>query len=187
MAVRVQSNSCGSIFLNFISLWMPLEHRWIHYSTRSPHYPPETIAKRLIRTEAERSFVFWLVEANFAAAGQLDGCFDSPPLFADLGALDVLTCESLDFRAQVFAHQIENGAKQSPAAMSLSRLAIGGMKRSLGRGQRKNQPASSDVHGGEFQDVTEERAIRFWVFAVHKNVRAVNHERSSSEDKIPQP
>ena len=30
MAVREQLSSCGWIFLNFMSVWMPVERHWIH-------------------------------------------------------------------------------------------------------------------------------------------------------------
>src|SRR5262249_34562084 len=60
------------------------------------------------RAQAEGGFVFWLVQADFAAAGQADGRLDSPPLLANLCAFDVLVLQPLDFCAQIVAHQVKH-------------------------------------------------------------------------------
>src|SRR5450755_1641240 len=88
-----------------------------------------------------------LIQAEFAAARQLNGGPDSPALLRYRGALHVLRFEGFDHGLQIVAHQVECG---------LERVAIGGMQSGFRRWQRKYQPATAGIHRTKLQNIAKE-------------------------------
>jgi len=58
-----------------------------------------------------------LIEANLAAARQLEGRFDSPRLFVDLSAPYVFRPQHFDLHTHIVTHEIENRAEQLTSLM----------------------------------------------------------------------
>jgi hypothetical protein len=54
-------------------------------------------------------------------------------------------------------------------------ILIGGMERSFGGRQRKNEPSAAGIDGGESQYIAKKGAIGFRIFAVENDVSARNH------------
>src|SRR5260370_7684773 len=68
-------------------------------------------------SEPEGRGVLRLVESEFATARQLDGGTDSPALFLNFRAADVLGFEQLDLRGEIVAHKVENRSQLPLAAV----------------------------------------------------------------------
>jgi hypothetical protein len=128
------------------------------------------------RPKIQSRGVLWLVESDLATAGQLDGGFDSPTRFVDLGAPYVLRLQEFDLLVQVITHEIEDGSQQVMTSVKLlAILALGGMD-SYFRGRKfEDQPAVTGVHPREVQDVAKEGAIGFGTFAGDQDVSADKH------------
>ena len=62
----------------------------------------------------------------------------------------------------------------------LSGGAFSGVNSEFGGRKRKNQPAFPCIHPRKAEDVAEEDAIGFPIFAIEKNVSTANHGRQSS-------
>ena len=90
-----------------------------------------------------------LVQTNFATARQHHARPRSPLLFRDFAEAHTLLPERCHQRAQVVAHEVH----------LVLVVLLCGMKRRLGRGQGKDQPAVSRVDGAKSQDVAEECAV----------------------------
>jgi hypothetical protein len=54
----------------------------------------------------------WLVEANLAATGQLDGGLNAPYSLFNFCALHFLSWQRIHERRQVIAHAVQNGSKE---------------------------------------------------------------------------
>jgi len=135
-----------------------------------------------VRTKTERRGMGRLVEPDLAAAGQLDGCPDPPRRFFNFGAADSFIAQGLDSGLQVVAHQIQHRAQQGVPGVYLQEVSR--VDREFRGRQRKDQPASTHIHGAELQHIAEEGAVGFGIFAVEKNVGAVNH-RTKDDYAVP--
>jgi len=138
--------------------------------------PANVVSVRAKGLQIECRRMFWLVESDLAAAGQLEGGSDAPAFLMNLRALDLLGFQEFDLRAHVVAHEIEHGPQQAMSVV-LERpvVLVGGMKSGLGGRQFEDQPTVAGVDGREVQDVAKEAAIGFRVLAVEQEVRADDH------------
>lgn len=131
----------------------------------------------------ERRWMSRLVQPDFATAGQRDRCFHSPIGLFGRRAPHVFLGERPHGRGQIVAHQVEHGSQQLALGMLLDEVSVTRMDAHLGRGKRKDQPATSDVDCFQFEHVTEEGSIGFRVLAVEKEMRAVKHPASLAPDR----
>src|SRR6185369_2896829 len=87
---------------------------------------------------------------------------------------DPLGIESPQNLFQIVAHEIElspeEGLPRRPGG-----FAVRGMDCELRGRQAEDQPAMADIDRGEFEDVAKERAVRFRIGTVKKNVGAGDH------------
>src|SRR5260370_952499 len=139
-------------------------------------------------SEPEGRGVLRLVESEFATARQLDGGTDSPALFLNFRAADVLGSEQLDLRGQIVAHEIEHCPQLAMSAVyRLPAGFISRMNRGLGGWKLEDQPATAGVNAGELEQVTKKGAISLGIVAVKKNVSAGKHAKSlAGKDVIHQ-
>jgi hypothetical protein len=107
-----------------------------------------------------------LVKADFAASRQADRSDRSPPFFMNLRTRYALLAKRLDLSPQILTHEI----KLVPAILR------GWMKRGFRRGQREDQPSATGVHGRKSENIPEEYAISFRIFAVYDYMSAENHD-----------
>jgi len=103
----------------------------------------------------------WLVEAEVAAAWQLDAGQQAPALIGDRAAADAFGHELFDRGGHVVAHQIQ-----------LVRRRVRGVDRHLAWRQLEDQPAAARVDVRVLQDVAEERPV-----GVGVGVGTRSHER----------
>ena len=89
-----------------------------------------------------------LIEADFAAAGQLDRCLDSPSLPFRGRAAHAFSLQRFHQRRQIVAHQVEDRAQELASPVQLASLAVGGMNPDL-RGGKANmsQPPPASTAG----------------------------------------
>src|SRR6202051_411359 len=113
--------------------------------------------------------MFRLIEADLASTGKLHLCYGAPSCFLNGGALNVLLCEGGHLGFQVIAHEIEFVGNTTFAG----RVECGFRGR-----QGKDQPALARIDGLEAENVAEECAVCFGVFAVEDYVRARDHWNS---------
>src|ERR1051325_1609098 len=107
-----------------------------------------------------------LIKADLATAGKANNCEGSPARFFYPCTRNILFLQSLDSFAQVVAHQIERPAQQVGSAMLLPKVTVSGMHRQFGRRHGKDQPIMAEVYRAQLQNVTEECAVGFGVFAI---------------------
>src|SRR5580658_2635223 len=113
--------------------------------------------------------MFWLVEAQIAAARQLDPCDRAPSFLVHFGTSDAALAKRLQFGLEVVAHEIQ----------LVRPIAVAGMERRLRRRQRKNQPSMARIHRRETKNVPEERPIRIGILAVDDDMRPEDHRIAS--------
>src|ERR1019366_3306311 len=111
---------------------------------------------------SNRGRMFGLVQADSAATGQRQLRQDSPAFLFYTAELHVVALQRLHGGLQVVAHEIQF----VPVVFFI------GMERRLGGWQRKNQPTVSGIDWGKLEDVAEELAVGFGVFAVDDDVSA---------------
>src|SRR6266403_1060910 len=128
--------------------------------------------------------MLWLIEANFPSTGQFHLRNRTPSRFFNLRALHTFLSKCRHLRFQAVAHEIE-----FRRAILSGRVECGFPRR-----QRKDQPAVARIHRLEPENVAEEGAVRFCIFAVNNDVSARDHlpllrsasptkERYRSEDR----
>src|SRR5260370_13254912 len=106
-----------------------------------------------------------LIQANLLSTGQLHLRNRTPSRFLNLRALHTLLTQCIHLRFQAVAHEIE----------FVRTVLTCRMECSLTRWQREDQPAMACIHRLEPENVPEEGAIRFRIFAVNNDVSARNH------------
>src|SRR5258707_1603648 len=116
-------------------------------------------------TKSQGSRMLWLIQTNFPSAGYLHFRNRAPSRFFHFGELHTHFAEWGHFRFQVVAHEIE----------FMRAILSGRVECGLPRWQREDQPAMTCIHGLEPENVPEEGAVRFCIFAVNNDVSAGNH------------
>ena len=110
--------------------------------------------------------MFRLVEADLAPAWQPDPGDRTPSLPLHIGARDAFVLERGHLCLEIVTHEIQ----------FVPTIFLVGMERGLGRRQSKNQPSMAGIHRFESEDIPEECAICFRVFAVHDDMRTEDYE-----------
>ncbi len=118
----------------------------------------------------------WLVEAEVAAAWQLDAGQQAPALIGDRAAADAFGHELFDRGGHVVAHQIQ-----------LVRRRVRGVDRHLAGRQLEDQPAAARVDVRVLQHVAEERPVGVGVAAVHDHMSAGDHALTIRRDEFAAP
>ena len=116
-----------------------------------------------------------LIQANRAATRQGDRSLDAPWGSIHLGATNILRFKRLDQGLEVVAHQVQHRAEQIMAGMALRKLAVQRVYAGFGRWHRENHPAFAHLYIAESEDVAEEGAVGFGIFAVEQKMSADDH------------
>src|SRR5450755_2445685 len=114
--------------------------------------------------------MLWLVEPDLSAPRQSDRSQTTPAFFFYRAALHLLTLQRLHRSLQVVAHEVQ----------LVQVVLLGGMKRSLSRWQRKNQPAMPRLHCRKLKNVAKESAVAVRILAINDDVSSVDHRPSLS-------
>src|SRR5208283_1090128 len=107
-----------------------------------------------------------LVEAQLAAAGQLDPGEDAPALILRLRARDAFGSQLLDLCLNVVANEVE----------LMGAILIGVVKAGFQRRQGEEEPVVAGVHVGKLQNVAEEVAIGDPILGKNDNMGAIDHD-----------
>jgi hypothetical protein len=132
------------------------------------------------RSEIQSRRVRGLIEAEFTAAGQLNGGTKAPRFFGDLCAADVAGLEESDLVAKVVTHQVKYGAEKTVTGVKLRLAVVSGMHGDLGRREFEDEPTVANVDVGETENVAKKGAVGFRIDAIKKDVSAHNHAASLS-------
>ena len=98
---------------------------------------------KLLPVECRR--VPWLVQPDRSATGQGNRRAGAPASLLKVRAVYILLFQRSRECLEIVTHQVQDSAKQRLACMLLGEDVLGRMKRSLGRGHPKDQPAFADV------------------------------------------
>ena len=119
--------------------------------------------------------MFWLVEADRAAAWQRDGGHNPPICRLNLGALHILRFQRRDGGRKVVAHQVQNRAQQFVPCMAAGELTVERVNSGLRRRHGKDEPSLANIHPAESEHMAEEKSVRLWIFTVKQEMRTGNH------------
>src|SRR5208282_2952435 len=109
--------------------------------------------------------MFWLVDADFAAAGERERGELSPTLLVYIRDSYVLRLQIVQRCGEVVAHEVE----------LVLVVLFGIVECGFGGREGEDQPAVACVNGREFEDIAKEGAVGFGVFGVDHDVCAVDH------------
>ena len=107
-----------------------------------------------------------LVETNLPAARQTDGGFRSPGRGSNLRTTHPFGFQRPDERRQVLTHEVEHRSEHGVFGVSLYEITIARVDPEFCGRQREDQPSPADIDRAELQNISEERPIRFRIFAV---------------------
>lgn len=107
-----------------------------------------------------------LVKANLPTTGKGERGKLSPALGSDPGHLHMLRPQILQSSIQVITHKVEF------ALVVRFRVMEGSFKRR----HREDQPPVPSIHTRQFENISEEGSVSFWVFRIYNNVYAIDHE-----------
>src|ERR1051325_5966591 len=117
--------------------------------------------------------MFWLVNAERLAGGQLDRGHQSPALIGDgTDELDAFLLELALCRLDVIAHQVQ-----------LAGRFVGRMRSDRGGRRREDQPAPSGIDMLELEHIAHERADGIRLLRVDQRVHSVDHDGRSFASK----
>lgn len=119
--------------------------------------------------------MFRLVEADGASAGKFDRGGEAPLGFKYGGAGDAFFLKRAHGQGEIVAHQIENCAEEWMLREHLHEVAASWMNSHFSGRQLEDEPSAARIDRAKIQDVAEEGAVRFRIFAVEHQVRAVDH------------
>src|SRR5579863_1166083 len=113
-----------------------------------------------------------LIKTDLATSGKLDLGDRTPSLVLNVGARHTFSLELGDLGLEIVTHEIQF------VPIILAGLLVR-MKRGLRWRQCKNQPSTACIYRLESENIPEEGAIRFRVFAVHNYMRTEDHGTAS--------
>lgn len=122
--------------------------------------------------------MFRLVEADGASAGKFDRGGEAPLGVKHGCAGDAFFLKRAHGQGEVVAHQIENCAEQWMLGVPLHEVAASGMNAYFSGRQLEDEPSAARIDRTKVEDVAKEGAVRFRIFAVEQQVRAVDHRES---------
>lgn len=116
-----------------------------------------------------------MVEADGASAGKFDRGGEAPLGFKHGCAGDAFFLKRAHGEGEIVAHQIENCAEQWILGVHLHEVAASRMNAYFSGRQLEDEPSAARIDRTKVEDVAKEGAVRFRIFAIEHQVRAVDH------------
>jgi len=115
-----------------------------------------------------------LIDSKLASARQRELCKQTPANIAHLCAIDIVLTHLAHERLDILAHQVQ----------LVLVILVGRMHGDLSGEQAEDQPAMTDVHVRQTEQVAQECAVGFGLLATDDDVSSVDHQDLSVSGRL---